>query len=102
MPLGQVHLPSLSREKAQAYPGRRVSHASLNRASRNLVPTFPQRSPPWLLTTAACGGLRSLRARILLAGTRTVNQPDVLPMRSQNELNDMTTPCRPGLFLSDA
>jgi hypothetical protein len=31
-------------------------------------------------------------ARILLAGTRTVNQPDVLPMRSQNELNDMTTP----------
>src|SRR5262249_5867421 len=33
--------------------------ASLNRACRNLVPTFPQRSPPWLLTTAACGGLRS-------------------------------------------
>src|SRR5438132_10837433 len=26
---------------------------------RNLVPTFPQRSPPSLLTTAACGGLRS-------------------------------------------
>src|SRR4029077_15168863 len=24
-----------------------------------IVPTFPQRSPPWLLTTAACGGLRS-------------------------------------------
>src|SRR6202165_2320669 len=33
--------------------------ASLNRACRNLVPTFPQRSPPWLLPTAACGGLRS-------------------------------------------
>src|SRR5271169_4952647 len=33
--------------------------ASLNRTCRNLVPTFPQRSPPWLLTTAACGGLRS-------------------------------------------
>ncbi len=33
--------------------------ASLNHACRNLVPTFPQRSPPWLLTTAACGGLRS-------------------------------------------
>ena len=33
--------------------------ASLNRACRNLVPTFPQRSPPSLLTTAACGGLRS-------------------------------------------
>src|SRR5262249_54907453 len=26
---------------------------------RDYVPTFPQRSPPSLLTTAACGGLRS-------------------------------------------
>ncbi len=25
----------------------------------DLGPAFPQRSPPWLLTTAACGGLRS-------------------------------------------
>ena len=33
--------------------------ASLNHACRNLVPPFPQRSPPSLLTTAACGGLRS-------------------------------------------
>ena len=33
--------------------------ASLNRAGRNHVPAFPQRSPPSLLTTAACGGLRS-------------------------------------------
>jgi hypothetical protein len=33
--------------------------ASLNLACRNPVPTFPQRSPPLLLTTAACGGLRS-------------------------------------------
>jgi hypothetical protein len=33
--------------------------ASLNLACRNLVPTFPQRSPLLLLTTAACGGLRS-------------------------------------------
>src|SRR5262249_4317463 len=32
--------------------------ASLDRACRNLVPAFPQRSPPSLLTTAACGGLR--------------------------------------------
>jgi len=24
-----------------------------------IVPAFPQRSPPWLLTTAACGGLGS-------------------------------------------
>src|SRR3974390_2793343 len=33
--------------------------ASLNHTCRNLVPAFPQRSPPSLLTTAACGGLRS-------------------------------------------
>src|SRR5262249_57320749 len=33
--------------------------AFLNLPCRNLVPTFPQRSPPLLLTTAACGGLRS-------------------------------------------
>src|SRR2546422_11303661 len=32
---------------------------SLNLACRNPVPAFPQRSPPLLLTTAACGGLRS-------------------------------------------
>jgi hypothetical protein len=32
--------------------------ASLNLACRNLVPAFPQRSPPSLFTTAACGGLR--------------------------------------------
>jgi hypothetical protein len=33
--------------------------ASLDHACRDHVPTFPQRSPPSLLTTAACGGLRS-------------------------------------------
>src|SRR6516225_5837800 len=33
--------------------------ASLNHACQDHVLTFPQRSPPWLLTTAACGGLRS-------------------------------------------
>jgi len=33
--------------------------ASLNHACRSLVPTFPQRSPPWILTAAACGGLTS-------------------------------------------
>src|SRR5215813_10083235 len=32
---------------------------SLNHACRNLVSTFPQRSLPWLLTPAACGGLGS-------------------------------------------
>src|SRR5229473_2516631 len=72
MPLGQ------SQDIPQADPGRRVTPrfwhrlirfrhffdgllalASLNLACRNLVPAFPQRSPPSLLTTAACGGLRS-------------------------------------------
>src|SRR5881397_3816101 len=72
MPLGQSQCIS------QADPGRWVSPrfwhrlsrfrhfagdllalASPNLACRNLVPTFPQRSPPLLLTTAACGGLRS-------------------------------------------
>src|SRR5215217_6850859 len=33
--------------------------ASLDRACRNLVPAFPQRSLLRLLTAAACGGLRS-------------------------------------------
>src|SRR6266498_3449715 len=72
MPLGQ------SQDIPQAGPGGRVTPrfwhhlirfrhfidgslalASLNRACRNLVPAFPQRSLPSLLTTAACGGLRS-------------------------------------------
>src|SRR5258707_6473000 len=72
MPLGQ------SQDISQADPGGRVSPrfrhrlirfrhfiggslalASLNLACRNPVPAFPQRSPPLLLTTAACGGLRS-------------------------------------------
>src|SRR6266446_6893628 len=39
--------------------GGSLALASLNLACRNPVPAFPQRSPPLLLTTAACGGLRS-------------------------------------------
>src|SRR6516165_5115838 len=39
--------------------GGSLALASLNRACRNPVPAFPQRSPPRLLTAAACGGLRS-------------------------------------------
>jgi hypothetical protein len=35
-----------------------LSLASFNLACRDHVPTFPQRSPPSLLTTAACSGLR--------------------------------------------
>src|SRR5215470_8053659 len=38
---------------------RFLAFASLNRACRDLVPAFPQRSPPWYLAKAACGGLRS-------------------------------------------
>ena len=72
MPLGQ------SQGIPRAHPGGRVTPrfwhrlnrfrhfcggslalASLDRACRNLVPAFPQRSPPRLLTAAACGGLRS-------------------------------------------
>src|SRR5881296_2920194 len=39
--------------------GGSLALASLNLACRDHVPAFPQRSPPSLLTTAACGGLRS-------------------------------------------
>jgi hypothetical protein len=37
----------------------RLASGSGDHACRDHVPTFPQRSPPSLLTTAACGGLRS-------------------------------------------
>jgi hypothetical protein len=42
--------------------------ASLDRACRILVPTFPQRSPPRLLTAAACGGAcrRSAMVKLLV------------------------------------
>jgi len=64
-----VHPPSLSREKGQppvltssnplSTLHRRFAYARL---SQSCLPEprsgFPQRSPPWLLTTAACGGLR--------------------------------------------
>src|SRR5215471_18307458 len=39
--------------------GGSLALASLDRACWDLVPAFPQRSPPRLLTAAACGGLRS-------------------------------------------
>src|SRR6202047_1742958 len=100
MPLGQ------SQCTPQAYPGRWVSPrfghrliafrhfcsgslalASLNRACRNLVPTFPQRSPPSLLTTAACGGLRSA--------------PDCRPRRTFLHLSySYAPPCGPALLVT--
>ncbi len=65
-----VHPPSLSRKMGQ-HPvltssnplstlHRRFACARLSQSCLpESVPAFPQRSPPSLLTTAACGGLRS-------------------------------------------
>src|SRR5262249_16390899 len=39
--------------------GGSLALASLDRACWDLVPAFSQRSPPRLLTAAACGGFRS-------------------------------------------
>ena len=71
MPPGQLSglLPCLSREKRpppvstsvkafRHFIDGSLALASLDRACRNLVPAFPQRSPPRLLPAAACGGLR--------------------------------------------
>src|SRR5712672_2050634 len=61
--------------------------ASLNHTCRNLVPTFPQRSPPSLLTTAACGGLRSA--------------PDCRPRRTYLHLSySYAPPCGPALLVT--
>ena len=61
--------------------------ASLNHTCRNLVPTFPQRSPPLLLTTAACGGLRST--------------PDCRPRRAFLHLSySYAPPCGPALLVT--
>src|SRR5437763_7029335 len=61
--------------------------ASLNLACRVLVPTFPQRSPPLLLTTAACGGLRSA--------------PDCRPRRAFLHLSySYVPPCGPAILVT--
>ncbi len=61
--------------------------ASLNHACRSLVPTFPQRSPPSLFTTAACGGLRST--------------PDCRTRRALLHLSySCVLPCGPAILLS--
>src|SRR6201984_840292 len=61
--------------------------ASLNLACRNLVPAFPQRSPPSLLTTAACGGLRST--------------PDCRPRRAVLHLSySCASPCGPTILVT--
>src|SRR6516164_2461762 len=69
------------------FTGGSLTLASLNRACRNLVPTFPQRSPPSLLTTAACGGLRSA--------------PDCRPRRVLLHLSySCASPCGPALLVT--
>src|SRR6267154_1942236 len=61
--------------------------ASLNLACRNPVPTFPQRLPPSLLTTAACGGLRST--------------PDCRPRRTSLHLSySCAAPCGPAILVT--
>src|SRR6201998_677522 len=63
MPLGQASGFSRADPGGRVTPSRHfidssLALASLNLACRDHVPTFPQRSPPSLLTTAARGGLR--------------------------------------------
>src|SRR2546428_6750868 len=66
---------------------RSLALASLNLACRDHVPTFPQRSPPSLLTTAACGGLRST--------------PDCRPRRTFLHLSySYAPPCGPALLMT--
>src|SRR5260370_28137970 len=85
---------STSHEKRCGLEGRRISQVlflltltSLNRACRNLVPAFPQRSPPWLLTKAACGDLRSA--------------PDCRTRRASFILSySYASPCGPALLLT--
>jgi hypothetical protein len=64
---------------------RRFACARLSQpCCRNPVPAFPQRSPPWLLTTAACGGLRSA--------------PDCRPRRA---LLHLSYSCAPPVWTGD-
>src|SRR5262245_16707161 len=67
--------------------GGSLALASLDRACRNLVPAFPQRSLPRLLTAAACGGLRST--------------PDCRPRRALLHLSySYAAPCGPALLVT--
>src|SRR6202008_181149 len=67
--------------------GGSLAPASLNLACRNCVPAFPQRSPPSLLTTAACGGLRP--------------EPDCRPRRALLHLSySCAPPCGPAILVT--
>src|SRR6266576_3815334 len=73
-------------ELARRPPGLSARADEVN-TCRNLVPTFPQRSPPSLLTTAACGGLRST--------------PDCRPRRALLHLSySYAPPCGPALLVT--
>ena len=64
-----------------------LAFASSNHACRNLVSAFPQRSPPSLFTTAACGGMRST--------------PDCRPRRAILHLSySYASPCGPALLVT--
>src|SRR5262247_1862786 len=92
------HPPSLSRRKG--HPPVLTSPNPLStlprrfacaRLSQSCLPEscsdFPQRSPPWLLTTAACGGLRST--------------PDCRPRRAFLHLSySYASPCGPALLVT--
>jgi hypothetical protein len=63
-----VHPPSLSRKmgliRFRHFCSGSLALASLNHTCRNLVPPFSQLSPPWLLTTAACGVVGAISSRV--------------------------------------
>ena len=80
-----------------------LAFASLDRACRNLVPAFPQRSPPRHLAAAACGGLRSApdcRTRRALLHLSYSYAPPVLMAALVS--HGQQPPWRPGCHAVDA
>jgi hypothetical protein len=82
--------------------GGSLALASLNLACRDQVPTFPQRSPLSLLTTAACGGLRPApdcrprRALLHLSYSSAPSYSDgALVTHDPNRTFGATATCRP-------
>src|SRR5260370_8028523 len=67
----------------QRFACARLSQSYLSKSCSD----FPQRSPPWLLTAAACGGLRST--------------PDCRPRRALLHLSySYASPCEPALVVT--
>jgi hypothetical protein len=106
-----VHPPSLSRKMGQPpvlASSNRIStlhqRFACARLSQSCLPEscsgfFPQRSPPWLLTTAACGGLRSApdcrprRALLHLSYSYTSPCGNICKASSANGLRQHALPC---------